>query len=112
MGDHRRILQKRIQIAAVRWDGKQSFERVRSQQHEKQKSDTDRCHHAENPRDHLVGKVIAEQRHRNHPNRQHKSPEQQRSFVRTPSCRQPILQRKLRIGIRCHVQHGKVVVDE
>ena len=86
MRNHRRVLQQRIQVAAIGRHGKQTLERIRREQHEQQKSDADRCHHAEHPRDHFVGKVIAEQGHCHHPNRQHERPEQKRSFVRTPSC--------------------------
>ena len=48
---HARVLQQRIQVAAVGGGGQQALERVRGEQHEEQEPDAHQAHHAEHARD-------------------------------------------------------------
>ncbi len=110
MQDHARILQQRIQIAAVGRGGNQPLERIRNRQHEQEKSQADESHHAENPRTHRRGQLAREERDGHHPDGQDQGPEEQGSFMSAPHGRQPIVQRQVGIRISRHVEHGEILV--
>ena len=109
MEHHARILQQRIQVAAVGRRRKQAVERVRREQHEEQEAEADEAHDAEHARDHLVGQMAAPQRDRDRPPAEHQHPQQHRAFVRAPGRGEPVVERQLRVGVGRDVQHREVV---
>ena len=110
--DHSRILQQRIQVAAVGGHREQPLERVRGEQHEKQEAEAHEAHHAEHAGDHFVGQVTALERDRERPDREHEHPQQHRALVRAPRRREAVVDRQLRIRIGGDVQHREVADDE
>ena len=50
--DQARVLQQRVQVAAVLGGGQQALERVGGEQHEQQQADGDQAQHAEHARHH------------------------------------------------------------
>src|SRR6185295_7065601 len=46
------------------------------------------------------------------PECEHKRPEKQGAFVRTPGCGDTVVQGKLRVGIAGDVQYGKIIRDK
>ena len=112
MRDHARILQQRIQIAAVGGHREQPLERVRGEQQEQQEADADEAHHAQHAGDHFVGQVTALERDRERPDREHEHPQQHRALVRAPRRGEAVVDGQLRIRIGGDVQHREVADDE
>ena len=78
----------------------------------RRKPDAHEAHHAEHARHHVIRQAAAEYRHRQHPDREHQHPQQQRAFVAAPHAGDAVLQRQRRVRIRRDVQHREIVGDE
>ena len=106
---HARVLQQRVEVAALGGHREQPVERVGGDQHEQQEADGDEAHHAEHARHHLVGQVLARQRHGDRPPGEHEHPQQHRALVRAPGGRDPVGSRQLRVRVRRDVDDREVV---
>ena len=112
MQDHAGILQQRIEIAAVGGNREKALERIRGKEREGEETDAHEPHHAQHPRDHLVGQMAAEHRDRRHPEPEHEHPEQERALVAAPHAGNAVMQRQRGIGMVRHVRDREVIDDE
>jgi hypothetical protein len=112
MDDHSRVLQQRVEIAAIRRQRNHPLEGIRGEQEEQQKADADEPHDRYHARQQRQGQIAGEHRYREAPAAEHQCPQEQRAFVRSPRRGDAILQGQLRIGIGGDVLHGKIIADE
>ena len=112
MQDHADILQQRIQVAPVRGGRNQPLERVRGEQHEGEKTHAYQPHHSYSAGHEFLGQMPAEARDRDGPPGEDQQPEQHRALVPAPDAGDAVLHRERRVGIRCDIEHRKIVADE
>ena len=60
MGHHGGILEKGIEVSSINCCRDKSSERVRSGEHEEEKTDTDDSHHTQHARHHFIRKMLVE----------------------------------------------------
>ena len=110
MEHHARVLQQRIEVAALGDRGQQALEGVRGEQHEGVEADADQAHHAENARHHGLRQGAREHAHRQHPDGHHQHPQQERTFVTAPHPRQSVGERQLGVRMTGDVFDREIVL--
>ena len=107
--DHARVLQQRVQVAAVGGGRQQALEGVRREQREEQEARADQTHDAEHARDHRLGQLAREQRHGDRPAGKDQRPHQDRAFVVAPHRGDAVVQRQRRVRVhRCELDREVV----
>ncbi len=112
MQNHARVLQQRVQVAAVgRWRV-QSHERVGREQQIGQKKEGQKAQDAHHTGMQVGGQLAALPGHCNGPARKQKRPQQKRTLMRAPGGRDAVLERQVARRVVGHVHDGEVVDHE
>ena len=112
MDDETRVLQQRVEIAAVGGRRKESFKGVGAGERKQQKASGDQPHHTQHAERKSVREFAAQQRNGEYPSPQHQHPQQQRALVASPNCGQLIVQRQAGIGMAGDIQHREIVIPK
>ena len=112
MNGHRRILQNRIQVAAVRRGRIQAQEGIRRGQGKQQEAEAHHTQHTQDSRAEPRGQPSRANGHGHCPQGQQENPQQQRAFVSAPQGRHAIEQRQRRVGILGNIEHAEIVRDK
>ena len=97
--DHARVLQQRVQVAAVGGGRDQAVEGVGGEQHEQQEAHRHQPHHRQDARQHRQRQAAAEQRHRRRSSRTASAPTAAASPRGRPRPRRCGMQRQRAVGV-------------
>ena len=112
MGDHPRVLEQRIEAAAVRGHRREPLEGRSGDRHHQQEERGEAEHHREHPRVELgLGAPVAAD-HDQRVDREHEGPQDDRAFERAPQRGDAVVERRAQVGVERDVAHREVEGEE
>ena len=111
MKSETRVLQDRVEIAALEWRLRNADERIGRGQNEQMKRRRDPALDGERVGLERRGQIVAEDGDQRAEKRKDRHPQHHRTFVVPPDAGEPIDERHLRIGVLEHIEDGKIGND-